>query len=188
MIRLSVRIRELIIVISVAVISVFSNITLLTMTALALGTIAITLGISYSYRPASIVGLLTIYMAAASAMEIPTLMETSMVITAILGMLIPVVLLGLLALSFEDEENDSIVVPKRPLAISLFYGAVCVMAAPLVSLAISLVAPTFALNVNIVSQMALVFIAAVLGGMYLARTKPPAAHSPSPEREESAEA
>jgi len=187
LIHLSVRVRELIILISVVVLSVFSSITLLTMTALALGTIAITLGISYSYRPASIVGLLTIYISAASAMEIHTLIETSMVITAILGMLVPVVLLGILALSFEDEENDSIVIPKRPLAISLFYGIVCVMAAPLVSLAISLLAPTIALNVNIVSQMALVFIAAVFGGIYLTRMKPTASPTVSSLSEEEVE-
>ena len=174
MIHLSVRLRELIIVICVVVISVFSNITLLTMTALALGTLAITLGISYSYRPASIVGLLTIYISAASAMEIPTLIETSMVITALLGMLVPVMLLGILALSFEDEENDSIVIPKRPLATSILYGVVCVFAAPLVSLIISVIAPTFALSVNIVGQMALVFIAAVIGGVYLTRIRPSA--------------
>lgn len=187
MIHLSVRIRELIIVLCVVVMSVFSNITLLTMTALALGTLAITLGISYSYRPASIVGLLTIYVSAASTMEIPTLIETSLVITAILGMLVPVVLLGILALSFEDEENDSIVIPKRPLAMSLFYGIVCVMAAPLVSLVISIVAPTIALNVNIVSQMALVFIVAIFGGVYLTMTKAAAAPILSPTSEEEAE-
>lgn len=174
----------MILVIAVAAdIMVFSRISALPLIATAAGTAMILLGIEYSYRPASLAGLLAVVIAAASSVEIPTLLELGMILTALIALLIPVLLLIWLALSAEEGEEQQVSLMTKPGAISLGYALACLWAVPIALLIVSLLTPTLSMRITIITEAAIILIATIAGGILLTRRRPAITKPPVKEEQ-----
>jgi hypothetical protein len=137
-----------------------------------MGTVLILMGLQSFYRPSSLVGLLLIATASASAIELPSLLEVGQIITAILSLAIPIFVLTWLALSAEEEESRSVILLKRPAIVALTYAIVCLISAPVVILVVSLITPTTSMRMSPTTEIAIMLIVTVVGAMALTRRKP----------------
>jgi len=178
----------MILVVAVAAdIMVFSRITTLPLIAIAAGTAMVLLGIEYSYRQASFAGFLVVAVTGGASIEITSLLELSIILTAMIGLLIPILILAWLALSSEEGERQQIFVMKRPAAISLGYAFVCLWSVPIVIFIMSLLIPTISMRITTITEAAIILIANIAGGVFLTRRKPAIARQ-SPRKEHSAQA
>lgn len=172
MITLSKGARMILVVAAAADIMVFSRITTLPLIAIVVGTAMALLGIEYSYRPASFAGLLVMAMTGAASIEITSFLELDAVLTAMIGLLIPVLVLAWLALSAEEGERQQVSVMKKPAAISLGYVFTCLWSVPIVIFIMSLLIPTTSMRITMIAEVAIITIVTIAGGLFLARRRP----------------
>jgi len=173
----------MILVVAVAAdIMIFSRITTLPLIAIAVGTAMVLLGIEYSYRVASFAGLLVVAATGGASVEITSLLELDTILTAMIGLLIPILVLVWLALSAEEGERQQVSVMKRPAAISLGYAFFCVWSVPIVILIMSLLIPTISMRITTITEAAIILIATIAGGVLLTRRKPAIARPSATEK------
>lgn len=153
-------------------ISVFSEVTMITMLSLVLGGIMILLGIFYAYRPSAFLGTLVVAIGGASSMQLASVLDVGAVLTAFIGLLLPVLLLTLHALGVESEEIGNMSMKARPALFALMFGGLCILSAPLVSASISIFMPTMAMRLSTISEVAIMLLATVAGTLYLTRRRP----------------
>ena len=181
MITISRETRLVLVLVAAADMMLFSRITILPFISIAVGAIMILLGIEYSYRPASVVGLLVMSVTAAASIEISTMLELANVLTALVGIFLPVSTLTWLALSAEEGENQQVSIMKKPGIIALAYALVCVWSAPLTILVTALFVPTISMRMAVMTEIAIILIATIAGGVLLMRKKPAALRVASSE-------
>jgi len=161
---------------AVADILVFSTASPLTIFLAGIGAAMIAIGINYSFKPSSFIGLSMLAVTAALGMEIPSLTDISTLVVAIVGLLLPVFFLAMLALASEEPEHRMPIM-RRPLLLSLGFAMLCVWAVPIVSILVSLFAPTLSVRLTPMTEAAVVLLAAIAGGVLLtyrtARTSSP---------------
>jgi hypothetical protein len=164
---------RLILVIAASVdLVLFSQHGLLVIIAQAMGTVLIMLGLQSSYRPASLLGLLLVATASASAIELPSLLEVGQIITGLVSLAIPMLVLTWLALSAEEGESADVLLLKRPAIIAITFTLICLFSAPLVILVVSLFAPTTSMRITPMTEIAIILIVTVGGAVALTRRVP----------------
>lgn len=151
---------------------IFSHLTILPMIAILIGAVVIFLGIEYSYRPASIVGMLVVAIAASASISIPSLLTLSNLLTAMVGLLLPLLILIWLALSTEEGEAQEVTVVRNAALVSVGYALVCIWSAPIAILVVSLFSPTLAMNVSILVEISILLVITVAGGVLMMRRTP----------------
>ena len=169
MIIFSRRVRLLMAVVAVVDLAVFSQHSVLVILAQAIGAALILLGMFYDYRPSSLTGLLIIATASAAAIELPSLLEVSQILTAIVSLAIPTFVLTWLALSAEEGESTDVVLLKKPATAALVFALVCLFSAPIVVLIMSLLAPTVSTRITPTTEIAIILIATTVGTIVLTR-------------------
>jgi hypothetical protein len=163
------RVRLLMAVVAVVDLAVFSQHSILVILAQAIGAALILLGMFYDYRPSSLTGLLIVSTASAAAIELPSLLEVSQILTAIVSLAIPTFVLTWLALSAEEGESTDVLLLKKPATTALIFALVCLFSAPIVVLIMSLLAPTVSTRATPTTEMAIILIATTVGTIVLTR-------------------
>lgn len=153
---------------------VFSRATTLTIMGMVIGTAVVLIGLTYAYRIASFLGMLVIATVAGASVEIPTLTELSSLLTAMLALLLPIFALSWLALTAEEGERRDVTLMRRPLAIAITYSIVALWSAPLTILVMSLFIPTISIRLSVITEAAIMLIAAIVGVVILTRKNPTA--------------
>jgi len=163
------RVRLLMAIVAVVDLAVFSQHSILVILAQVIGAALILLGIFYDYRPSSLAGLLIVATASAAAIELPSLLEVGLIITAIVSLAIPTFVLTWLALSAEEGESTSVLLLKKPATTALIFALVCLLSAPIVVLGMSLLAPTISTRITPTTEMAIILVATIVGTLVLTR-------------------
>jgi hypothetical protein len=171
-IAFSRRVRLILVLVASIDLVVFSQHSILVILAQAIGTALILLGLLSSYRPSSIIGLLLTATASASAIDLPSLLEVGQIITAIASLAIPMFMLTWLALSAEEGESTDVLLLKRPALIALTFALICLFSAPIVTLVMSLLAPTASVRITPITEIAIILIVTVVGAIALTRRVP----------------
>jgi hypothetical protein len=130
---------------SIVTILVFSRMSSYSLFVLAFGAFIMLLAFASYYRPAALFGLLIVAISATMSMEIDTLIETAPLMTALVGLLIPMTLLTLFALSSESDGEDGYV-QRRPALVGAAYTGCCLLSVPIVIAATGLVFPNMSLR------------------------------------------
>jgi len=138
--------------------SVFMEATVLTLMALALGAIMIALGSLYAYRPGAMIGLMAVAIGAAASIELDSVLEVSTVLTALLGLFLPLFVLAIHALGIEQSSLRTMSSRLRPTAFALLFGAVGLMGFAL---------PTVSMRVSVTAEIAVILLVAVAGSLAL---------------------
>jgi len=150
----------------------FSGVSLLKLAAMGVGMVMVLLGIAYSYRQPAAIGLLILSATAAASIELTTLLEIGKLLTAIVGLLVPVSILAWIALTSEEERRADEIILKRPIALASVYGLVCLLSIPIVVLIISLFNPGISMRTATMTEAAIVLITATLGGVVITMRSP----------------
>jgi hypothetical protein len=164
--------KAIVVAILIADISVFSEVTMITLLTLVLGGIMILLGIFFLYRPSALLGTLVVAVGGASSMQFTSILDVGTVLTAFIGLLLPVLLLSLHALGVESEEIGKMAMKSRPALTAVLFGAICILSAPLVSAGISIFMPTMSMRLSTMSEIAIMLLVTVAGVLYLTRHSP----------------
>lgn len=149
--------------------SVFTEATPLTLLALFLGGAMVTLSSLYAYRPGAVIGVVIVATGVASSIHLESVLEVRAVLTAFLGLLLPLFLLALHALSSEQGGGRGIPAFGRPAITALLFGVGCVMSAPVAVGFMSLVLPTMAVRLGGTAETAIMLLVATAGGIALTR-------------------
>jgi TRAP-type C4-dicarboxylate transport system permease small subunit len=157
---------------AVSAIIVFSEITVLELVAVGVGAALILLGMTYSYRQPSAIGLLVVSAAAAASIDVTTLLEADILLMAIIGLLIPVSLLAWISLTVEEKEAIDELPAKRPLTIASIYGLFCLLSVPLVVLIVSVIGPGISMRIASMTEAAIMLITAIAGGILITMRSP----------------
>lgn len=172
MIALSRGVRSILVIVASFDLFIFSQHGILVVLCQAMGATLILLGLQSSYRPASLVGLLLIATASASAIALPSLLEVGQIITAIASLAIPVFMLTWLALSAEEGESRDVLLLKRPAMVAVMFAVICLFSAPVTLLIVSLFAPTTSIRITPTTEMAITLTVTVAGAVLLTRKMP----------------
>jgi hypothetical protein len=151
---------------------VFSRITVLPLISIAIGVVVIFLGLEFAYRPASVAGLLVVAITASASITIPSLVTIGEIIKAIIGLLVPLLMLIWIALSAEEGDAQTVAVVKKAAWISVGYALICIWSVPMTILVVSLFSPTIAIGVSTLAETSIILVATIAGGMLVLQRKP----------------
>jgi len=165
-------VRALLVGIAVADILVFSRTTYYTIIFSGIGGVMVLLGLVYAYRPASALGLIVVAAAAANSMDFDTLTTLGTVLTAFLGLMLPLMTLSWLALSAEEEGYVELSIIRRPIAVTFAYAVLTLFSVPLLVLALSFFSPTMSINITTVTEATMMLVTAVLLGLAIMAKSP----------------
>ena len=158
--------------VSVADLMIFSRMTIMPLIAMIVGVFVLFLGLEYSYRPASVPGLLVVATTSSASIHIASLATLGQVLTAIIGLLIPLLMLIWLALSAEEGDTQNVAVVRGAAATSVGYALACIWSVPITLLIVSLFAPTVAIGVSTFSEVSIMLVITILGGILILRRTP----------------
>jgi len=159
-------------ILATADLMIFSRLTVFPLVAISVGIVVMFLGLEYSYRLASVVGMLVVAIAASASIPIPSLLTIGDVLTAIIGLLLPLLMLIWIALAAEEGDSQQVAVVRRAAYTSVAYSLACIWAPPITVLAISLFSPTVAMSVSTLSEISIMMVATIAGGLIVLRRKP----------------
>ncbi len=151
---------------------VFSRLTILSLAAIAIGVFTMFLGLEFSYRPASVIGLLAVAVTASASITILSLDTIGAVLTAMIGLLLPLLVLIWIALSAEEGDKQEVAVVRKSAALSVLFAIICLWSAPLAILAISFFAPTVAMSASTLTEISIVIVVTIGGALLVLRRKP----------------
>ncbi len=172
MIRISRWQRIVVLLLTVADLMLFSRLTIMPLVAIVIGVFTMFLGLEFSYRPASVVGMLVVAITVSASIAISSLITIGAILTAMLGLLLPLVMLIWIALSAEEGDTQSVAVVRRAAVLSVGYALVCIWSAPLTILVVSLFTPTIAMSASTLAEIAIILVATIAGAIIALRRKP----------------
>lgn len=161
--RLGTAAKILVVATLLTAMSVFTEATSLTLLALVLGGVMVVFGSLYAYRAGALMGVVVVAVGAASSIQLDSVLDVSSVLTAALGLLIPVFLLTLHALGTERGDVRAMAIRARPAVLALLFGLACLMSAPVVSGLMGLVLPTMTVPLSGMAEMAIILVVAAAG-------------------------
>ncbi len=172
MITVSRWLRIAVIILATADLMAFSRLTIFPLLGVIIGIVAMFLGLVYTYRPASVVGMLVVAIAASASISIPSLLTIGDLLTAIVGLLFPLLMLIWIALSAEEGDNQQVAVLRKAVYISVGYSLICLWSAPIAVLVISLFSPTIAMSISTLGEIAIIMVATIISSLIVLRRKP----------------
>ncbi len=147
----------------------FSILSVFTILALGIGTVVIVLGMMYGYRPAAVIGLMILAGISAAALHLETILAANVLMTAVLGRLIPLLVIAVLSL-MADEPDLRVTIPTiRPFTIALILGSGCLFAAPVFGLILGLINPAFTTSLNLMNEIGIMMLISVIGAIVVTR-------------------
>jgi hypothetical protein len=151
-------------ILSAAAMLAFSKATFGTLIGVLAGDILVIAGLLNKYTPAAVFGALVAATSTAASTDISTLTGTSTLITATLGLFLPVIALTWLALSAEDGE---IRVGRRPFIVTSAYAVISLLSV-LIAMAVgSAFFPAVTARMSTMTDIAIVLFVAAIGAVVL---------------------
>ena len=147
---------------SLALLLTFSSMNAYTLFLTILGAGIMALAFFSYYRPGAVLGLVLVVTSVAFSMDIETLVEASMLTTSILGLMLPVTLLTLFALSSEIESRP-LYRPKRPMLVAGAFALLCVLSVPLTTVLVGIVMPNVTAKFSVLTETAIVLLFVSVG-------------------------
>ena len=148
--------------VSFVLILVFSSMNAYTLLLAAIGGGVMLLAFFSYYRPGAVVGLLFVSISAASSVDVETLVEIGPIMTAVVGLMLPLAGLIMFALSSEVETR-SVQRQRKPLLVSSAYGALCLLSVPIVVVALATVFPNLTARFSGLTEAAIVLLFVSVG-------------------------
>jgi hypothetical protein len=130
---------------SVVAILVFSRMSAYSLFVLAFGASIMLMAFAIYYRPAALFGMLLVAISATMSMEVDTLIETAPLMAASVGLVVPMTMLTLFALSCESHGEVGYV-QRRPTLVGASYIVGCLLSVPAVIAATALFFPHMSLR------------------------------------------
>ncbi len=127
--------------------------------AISVGTLLLAVGLWISYRPASVFGFMTLAIGSGLAVDFDSVTDSSALMSAALGILVPVYITGWVALSSEIDEPIEISVRHRATLLTTAYTIVCVFSVPIGALILGLTAPNLSAHMTIITEAAIMLLA-----------------------------
>jgi hypothetical protein len=172
-------------VIAIVDLLAFSSVTTGTMIAFMVSTALIVLGIGSMYRPSAIVGFAIAAIAATISIEIDTMTVLGTVLTATIGLFVPITVLGWIALSAEQTEQHLISLRGRETISTILYAASVLVAVPIVAVLAGALSPGLSASISLLMETAIMLMAATVLGIILTsrepRTEAPESEPVAPE-------
>ena len=154
--------------------------------AISVGTFLLLLGLWISYRPAAVFGFMTLAVGSGLAVDFDSVTDVSTLMSAAVGILIPVYITGWVALSSEIDGPVNVSIFNRPTLLTIGYTMACVFSVPVASLVIGVLTPAMATHVNVVTEAALMLLVIAILVVALTSRNPRAVlQEPAPEEEAS---
>jgi len=144
----------------------FSGVSVLKLTGIGVGIALAMLGLAYAYRQPGAIGMLMVSATAAASIEITSLQEVRELLTAVIGLLIPVSMLAWVSLTAEEDRIERHF-RGRPLALTSVYGVLCVLSVPTTILVLSFFVTGVSMRITTMAEAAIVLLVAVAGGLLL---------------------
>lgn len=159
------------------VIAVMATLSLGEMSALAIlaisvGALLLVVGLWVSYRPASVFGFMTLAIGSGIAVDFSSLNESTTLLSAIVGILIPVYITGWVALCSEIEGSVEVNMRSRSTLITVAYTVVCAFSVPIASLVIGLTAPNISAHITMITQAAIMLLVIAVAVVLLTSRAP----------------
>ena len=151
-------------ILSAATMLAFSKANFGTLIGVLAGDILVIAGLLNKYMPAAVSGMLVATASTGASTDIYTLTETSTLMTAILGLFLPVIVLTWLALSAEEEE---ISVGRRPSLVTSAYAVISLLSVPIAIAVGGLFAPAVSTRISTMTEIAIVLFVATVGAVVL---------------------
>jgi hypothetical protein len=149
-----------------ALILVFSSMNIYTLFLTALGGGIMLLAFFSYYRVAAVFGLLLVAVSAGSSSEVDTLTEAAPLLTAIVGLVIPVIGLALFALACEFE-GDHRFRQKKPMLVTGSYVVACLASVPVSLAIVGVMSSSLPSRIPGLVEMAFVLLVASVGATVL---------------------
>ena len=126
--------------------------------------------VSYS-RPTSVIGMMLASGSAAASLTQESLTVVGNLFNAAIGLFLPVYLLAWIALSAEEEPRP-ILVRKGPAILTSIFAIICLFSVGLVGFALGYVAPSVAIGMSTLMEIAIVILAVTIGVTVLTSRNP----------------
>ncbi|OGS43207.1 MAG: hypothetical protein A3K76_05670 [Euryarchaeota archaeon RBG_13_57_23] len=153
--------------------------------AISVGALLLVVGLWISYRPASVFGFMTLAIGSGIAVNFSSLTEFSTLMSAFLGILVPVYIAGWVALSSEIEGPIEISVRNRSTLITIVYTVICGFSVPIALSLIGLMAPNMSTHVSMITEAAIMLLVIAIA-VILLTGRTPRARTQERSREEAA--
>ncbi len=164
--------RMVVLLFSVAVLMLFSRLTLMPLVAIVIGVFTMFLGLEFSYRPASVIGMLVVAVTASASITISSVLTIDAILTEIIGLLLPLLMLIWIALSAEEGDTQNVAVVKKAAVLSVVFALICIWSAPVTIFIVSLFVPTIAMSTSTLTEIAIILVATIAGSLVAMRRKP----------------
>jgi hypothetical protein len=128
------------------------------------GDILVIAGLLNKYTPAAVLGMLVAAAMTGASSVISTLTGTDTLITAILGLFLPVIVLTWLALSANDDE---IRVGRRPTIVTSAYALISLLSVPIAMVVGGAFVSAVSARISTMTEIAIVLFVATIGAVVL---------------------
>lgn len=140
--------------------------------AISVGALLLVVGLWVSYRPASVFGFMTLAIGSGIAVDLNSLNEFSTLMSALVGILAPVYIAGLVALSSEIEGPVEVSVRNRPTLIIIAYTVICAFSVPIASVLVGLTAPNMSTHITMITEAAILLLVIAIAVILLTARTP----------------
>ena len=152
---------------AIADIFIFSSMKADILILLIVGSILAFIGFFTKYRIASIGGLALLGAGIAASMEVESLLEIRMILTAVLGIFLPLYLIGIVTLSTREEKRTTRLKSKRHLYIFIAFIGICILSIPIGAVILQIIFPTISLQLSTLIEIALMLAVTTIATVIL---------------------
>lgn len=146
---------------------IFANATPAVVIAVAVGAMMMFMGMGLHYRPAAVTGMFIATLGAASAIDLTTLTLLGNLVTAMIGLLLPIAIITWIVLSSEESEDLPVDIATRQTLTAAAFGLGCLWSVPLVVMIIGLVHTGASLSITTTSEISIILITMTAAGVGL---------------------
>lgn len=161
--HLGTRVKIGIAVAATVVVLMFGEMNPSALLAIIIGALLMVLGIYSLYRPAAVIGAMLAIIGAGVAVSVNSVTDVGSLLTAVLGLFVPVYVVMSCALWSEDEEGTELAPRRRPTVQAAGFAVVTLMSVPLVSLVLGVFFPAISIHMSIMSEAAIMLLATACG-------------------------
>jgi len=148
-----------------AAILLFSDMPVLGLVGFIGGAVSLSMGFLAGYRPAAILGLLIMCVVAATAVSVDTLTTVGQLLTATLGLMLPMSGLTWFALSVEPHDESPGAQSRRPAVLSTAYMLACVLLVPAAAFVMGLLVPNISELFTRLMEISIISVVAIVGSV-----------------------
>ena len=148
---------------SITDIFIFSSMRAEILILLIVGSILAFISLFTKYRIASLGGLVLLGAGIATSIEVETLLEVRMILTAVFGIFLPLFLIGMVTLSTSGEKEAIKLKGRRHQYLLIAFVVVSLLSIPMAAIILQILFPTVSLQLSTLIEIAIVMTVATVG-------------------------